>query len=160
MSEVRHRQRLREKDASRISQILSEELGCSVKLDEKPLDAGEYGDLKLLFHGQKVVGIVINEKPFPSLRLLQELKPTRKYVEVDMGAVKFVVNGADVMKPGIVDCDKQILEGDTVFVREALHRKPIAVGIAIEPGEKLGNREKGKGVHTIHWVGDKIWDMW
>jgi PUA-domain protein len=160
MSEVRHRQRLREKEVARLSVMLSETLGCPVELGGKPVDRGELGDFTVLLQGQKVVGIVINEKPFPSLRLLQELKPTRKYVEVDMGAVKFVVNGADVMKPGIVDCDKQILEGDTVFVREALHRKPIAVGIAIEPGEKLGNREKGKGVRTIHWVGDKIWDMW
>ena len=47
--------------------------------------------------------IIIDGKPFPTLKaaLANEIKG--KTVTVDMGAIKFVSNGADIMSPGIVD---------------------------------------------------------
>ncbi|MEM4308407.1 MAG: PUA domain-containing protein [Thermoplasmata archaeon] len=160
MVELRHRQRVREKEAKRLSAEVSAYLGCEVSFHSFPLDVAEFGELKVLLHAQRAVGLFVNGVAFPSLRALQELKPEKKFVEVDSGAVKFLVNGADVMKPGIAACDSGIREGDVVWVREAAHKKAIVVGIALEDGEKLGNREKGKGVKTVHWVGDKLWEMW
>ncbi|MCX8174383.1 MAG: RNA-binding protein [Thermoplasmata archaeon] len=160
MVEMRHRQRVREKEAKRLSAETSAYLGCEINFHSFPLDVAEFGELKVLMHGQRVVGFFVNEIAFPSLRLLQEINPEKKFVEVDSGAVRFLVNGADVMKPGITLCDGEIKEGDAVWVREATHKKAIVVGIALESGETLGNREKGKGVKTVHWVGDKLWEMW
>ncbi|MEM3444883.1 MAG: PUA domain-containing protein [Thermoplasmata archaeon] len=157
---MKHRQRLREKEARQLSLATSEYLGCAVDFPSLPLDIAEFGELRILIHGSRAVGLMINNLPFPSLRVLQNLQPRKKFVEVDGGAVRFLVNGADVMKPGILAVDSGIRNGDVVWVREATHRKPIVVGIALESADKLGNREKGKGVKNLHWVGDKIWEMW
>jgi len=157
---VSKRRRLREKEAKRLSAQASEYLGCLVDFHSLPIDLAEYGELCLLLQGRRAVGLLINSFPFPSLRYLLELKPVKKFVEVDMGAVPFLANGADVMMPGIAKCDEEIKEGEVVFVRDVTHKKPLVVGIALRDGKVLSKREKGKGVKTLHWVGDKIWEMW
>jgi predicted RNA-binding protein (TIGR00451 family) len=75
-----------------------------------------------------------------------------------MGAIKFIVNGADVMSPGIVDADASIREGDIVWVRDVKNKKPIAVGIALKPGAEMP-KTQGKAVKTLHYVGDEIWNI-
>ena len=160
MSAIKHRRRLREKDCRKLMAEINQMLGCEINIGDKPVDVGELGEFQLLLNGSKVIGLIINSRPFPSLRILQEANPTKKFVEVDMGALKFIINGADVMKPGITACDEEIIAGDIVWIRDCQHKKPIAVGIAIEDGKHLLNKEKGKGVRTLHWVGDKIWEMW
>ena len=47
-------------------------------------------------------------KLVPTLKLLLE-QPLLKQVTVDMGAIKFVTSGADVMRPGITDLDSSNL---------------------------------------------------
>ena len=56
----------------------------------------------ILVDGEPYI-IIIDGKPFPTLKaaLANEIKG--KTVTVDMGAIKFVSNGADIMSPGIVD---------------------------------------------------------
>ncbi len=80
-----------------------------------------------------------------------------KYVTVDMGAVPFLVNGADVMAPGIIDADISIREGDVIWVRDEKNLKPILVGKSREKGEQLVSLSKGKVIDTIHFVGDDLW---
>jgi len=66
------------------------------------------------------------------------------------------MNGADVMKPGIVYADERIKENDFVFVTVEGKDSPIAVGLALCNGtEMIG--EKGKAVKNIHHLKDKIW---
>ena len=71
-----------------------------------------------------------------------------------MGAVEFVYNGADIMAPGIVEADKNISEGDLVWVREVEHEKPLAVGKALTQGKEMIESEEGKVVKNLHHVGD------
>jgi len=78
---------------------------------------------------------------------------------VDMGAVKFVYNGADVMAPGIVKADASIAIGDFVWVRDERNLRPLAVGEALMSGAEMGASEKGKSVRSIHHVGDDLWRM-
>ena len=58
----------------------------------------------VLVDGQPQVMLVDN-KPFPTLKAALTMDLKSKYVVVDMGAVRFMANGADVMSPGIVDAD-------------------------------------------------------
>ena len=74
---------------------------------------------------------------------------------VDSGAVRFVVNGADIMKPGIVSADPEIAVGDLVVIVEERHKKPLAVGRALVPGSEM--KGEGKAVKSMHHVGDSIW---
>ena len=90
---------------------------------------------------------------------LYNYKLKSKYVVVDMGAVKFVVKGADVMTPGIVDSDKNIKPNDMVWICDEKNKKPLAVGIALISGEDMIKKEKGKAVIILHYVGDNLWDF-
>ncbi len=81
-----------------------------------------------------------------------------KKVTVDMGAVKFVVSGADIMRPGIINFDDGIAKDEVVLVVDVTHKKPLAVGIMMFYGEEAKAIQSGKVVKNVHWVGDKIWN--
>ncbi len=93
----------------------------------------------------------------PHLKLLLDKPSTLKRVTVDKGAVKFVANGADVMRPGIVAIEDGIAEGQVVAVVEETHGKPLAIGTALLATEAMRAAPGGKAVKTLHWVGDKAW---
>ncbi|MEM2910450.1 MAG: PUA domain-containing protein [Nitrososphaerota archaeon] len=80
-------------------------------------------------------------------------------VIVDMGAIPHIANGADVMRPGIVALEGEFKEGELVIVRDERHRKPIAVGKALERYENMMKADRGKAVMNLHHVGDRIWKL-
>ena len=103
--------------------------------------------------------IILNDKPYPTLKAALNSDLTMKTAVVDMGAVKFVTNGADIMSPGIVDADNDIEAEDVVLIVEERHHKPLAIGISLISGEEMVSSNKGKAVKTLHFVGDEIWNM-
>jgi malignant T-cell-amplified sequence len=78
-------------------------------------------------------------------------------VTVDMGAVRFVCNGAKVTRPGITAFDS-FKKGDIVVIRDEVHSKPLAVGIALIDGHKAVAEQKGYVIQTLHYISDKIWE--
>ncbi len=93
---------------------------------------------------------------YPTVLLLLHNTPQKRYVTVDMGAVKHVLNGATIFAAGIVDADPGIQEGDAVYIRDEKYKKPLAVGIALMDGNKMMKEKKGPAVKNIHYYGDKI----
>ena len=98
------------------------------------------------------------EKWLPSLHVLQE-KQMLKKITVDMGAIKFVTSGADIMRPGITKIDDGLQAGDAAVIVDETHGKALAVGIVIMSTEELRAADKGKVVKNIHYVGDEIWNF-
>ena len=128
-------------------------------IDKKSfVEIGELEGLNIIFVDYEPSFMLYKNKIFFTLHGLNKYKPKKKFVVIDMGAVKFVTNGADVMAPGIVDADRSISGNDPVWICDENHRKPLAVGIAIIDGEKMINKNKGKAVKIIHYVGDDIWN--
>jgi len=78
-------------------------------------------------------------------------------VTVDMGAVPYICNGADVMAPGVVEVRGDFEAGSLVVVRDTRHGKPLAVGRALKSSAEIGAAKSGKVVETLHYVGDKLW---
>ena len=76
-----------------------------------------------------------------------------------MGAVRFVVNGADIMRPGIVEIQAGIEKDDFVAVVDKNNKKPLAVGIALYSSEEMRVMASGKVIKNIHYVGDELWRM-
>lgn len=110
----------------------------------------------ILVDGEPIL-MILDGDPFPTLKGVLKQPIESHIVVVDMGAVKFMASGADVMSPGIVAADPQIQEGDTVIIVDENHRKPLAMGKAIISGEEMVKKDKGKAVNTLHYIGDKIW---
>ena len=90
--------------------------------------------------------------------LLQDYSFIKK-ATVDMGAVRFIVGGADVMAPGIVEADN-IQKGEIVCVIDVDNKKPLVVGKALMTGQEMLKVTKGKGVKNIHYVGDDLWNKY
>ena len=97
-------------------------------------------------------------EPFLTVKGALSTKPNQRVVVVDAGATRFVVNGADVMRPGIVQADPGIEAGDLVIVVEELHKKALAIGRALVSGDDMTG-ESGKAVKSIHYVGDTLWNI-
>ena len=155
--EFRHKHRLRQKEILAISTELNDKLGTTVFSDSDNVEVAESRDLQILFVDNKIAGIITGERPMLTVHGLIRYGASKRYVTVDMGAVPFVCNGADVMTPGIVDADSLIAPGDYVWIRDERNKKPLAIGIALMSGDELRASEKGKGVKMLHWVGDELW---
>ena len=110
--------------------------------------------------------IFINDKPMffnyedmivPTLKFILE-HDVLKQVIVDMGAVKFVVGGADIMRPGVAEFDNNIQKQDLVVIKDINNKKPLAVGISLFSSEELAAMNSGKIIKNIHHIGDEIWE--
>ena len=121
--------------------------------------------VELVENGNKL--IVVNKqpyffyhdgKPLPTLKYLQEHQVLKK-ITVDMGAIKFVINGADVMRPGITEIDQGITKNDFIMIVDENNKKPLAVGIALFDSEEMKSMDSGKVIKNIHYVGDELWRM-
>ncbi|MFP4545787.1 MAG: PUA domain-containing protein, partial [Methanomassiliicoccales archaeon] len=117
----------------------------------------ESTDYDLIFVENEARALVHDGTPFLTVRGILAYGASRYFVTVDMGAVPHVYNGADVMTPGIVEADPDIEEGDLVWVRDQKNRQPLAVGQALLSGEEMVRSESGKGIRTLHHVGDRLW---
>lgn len=96
---------------------------------------------------------------FPTLRgLLEHPFPSRRVV-VDSGAVPFVIKGADVMRPGITSISDDVTAGMPVQVVEERHGKPIALGIALFDAGEMREKNTGKVIKTLYYVGDDLWSL-
>ncbi len=98
----------------------------------------------------------LQQRWIPTLRYLQA-NNVLKTVVVDMGAIKFLIGGADVMRPGIVEIDQTIVKDEVIVIVDVNNQKPIAVGVALLSGEEMKKAASGKVIKNIHYVGDKIW---
>jgi len=159
MLRVRHRQRLRRKEASTLIEQLKVALDVEIAGPEEPVETADADGWSIVMIKGKALGFVIDGRPFLTVRGLLALKPGRRFVTVDMGAVKFVCNGADVMAPGVVDADRAIKAGDFVWIRDERNKQPLAVGEAMMSGEEMILAESGKAAKSIHYVGDKLWNL-
>lgn len=154
---IRKRKRMRSKEIKAMSQELEQILGVPVFSEDDPVDMAESSDFNVVFVGSDILGLVVDGKPFLTVRGILKYRPSARAVTVDMGAVPFVTNGADVMGPGITDADEGIQEGDLVWIRDIKNGVPLAIGVALRSGEELKLKNVGKAIKTIHYVGDKLW---
>jgi len=104
------------------------------------------------------LAVEVSGKLIPSIRALMDGIAELPRVVVDSGAVKHVVNGADVMAPGIVRVEGDFAKGDLVVVVDEKHGKPLSVGVALVDRSELASMSRGKVVENLHYIGDKLWN--
>jgi PUA domain protein len=153
---VKSRHHLKGSDARKIIAQIEPFLGDSSVLRKSSLEMAINDEgLDIIFVNGRPLPMMVEGKPFFTVQGAIELVPVKRLVMVDTGAVRFVVNGADIMKPGIVSADPGIAAGDLVVIIEERHNKPLAVGIAMVAGAEM--KGEGKAVKSLHHVGDSIW---
>ena len=154
---LRKRHRLRQKEILALARHIDDALGTKSFSESDVVDMAEGPVFEVVFVNGKILAFTPGGVPFLTVRGLLKYGASRRFVTVDMGAVKFVYNGADVMGPGIVESDPGINESDLVWVRDVNNRRPLAVGRALMGAQAMEKKDKGKAVSSIHHVGDKLW---
>jgi len=154
---IRKRKRLRTKDVKVYSDSVEEQLGIRTFTSDDAVDLAESSEFNVIYVNGEILAIVHEGRTFLTVRGLLKYKPQKKFVTVDMGAVPYVTNGADIMAPGIVDADTEIKANDMVWIRDIKNLVPLAIGISLVSGDELKKGGKGKVIRTMHNVGDKLW---
>ncbi len=161
--DVKSRHHLRADAISEITNAVAETLG--VEIEAETFEKVEFEDSDwdvVLVDGEPAVlyvdGDDSNPEPFLTVKGANEYKPQSNVVTVDAGAISFVSDGADVMRPGIVEADDSIEAGDLVAIAEETHGKVLAIGRARVPGSEMVG-EDGKVVDSIHHVGDELYEF-
>jgi len=137
-------------------------LAAVVDIDDpgwKPFNESEAGPHRLLLRDNEAFAILVDDGIAPTVRGLLAFPASRRAATVDMGAIRFIYNGADVMAPGIIDADPGIRAGDLVWVRDERNRQPLAIGRAIMDGPTMSREKRGKAIETLHHVGDDLWHL-
>lgn len=161
---MRKRRPVRRKKIAPLLLNLEEALNIDLQVDGAFLEMAEFGPWSMVLVNKIAKAIEIQNEElerfvFLTLRGFMEHDDAAKWVEVDHGAIPFLMKGADCMIAGVHGADPSVVEGDLVWIRDMKHKRPLAIGWATMNAEELVNGSKGKGIKTLHWVGDELWDM-
>ncbi len=61
------------------------------------------------------------------------------------------------MRTAITKID-MFYKGDIVGVKDQIHEKTLAVGIALEDSKTASNNSKGYVIDNLHYISDKFWE--
>ena len=125
------------------------------KKDLVQLAEDEFSYLKI---NQEIAFFYNENELLPTLKTLLK-NNFLKTVIVDMGAVKFICNGADIMRQGITAIQPDIKEGEIITVIDEKNHKPLMVGKALFSSEAMEAQTEGKVIKSLHYVGDEIWNL-
>ena len=156
--QVKSRHHLRSDAIDAIATALADNLG--VELDADSFEKVEFEDSDwdvVLVDGDPYV-LYVDDEPFLTVQGANAHPPEKHVVTVDTGAISFVSDGADIMRPGITEADDDIAAGDLVAINEEAHGKFLAIGRAKTDGSDMVG-ESGKVVESIHHVGDDLFEF-
>lgn len=95
----------------------------------------------------------------PVLTLLLDKQVDLKKIVVDMGAIRYVANGADVMRPGITQIDPLIKKNDIIVIVDETHDRALAIGKAMFDADEMEKIKSGKVVLNLHTIQDSVWEF-
>ncbi len=156
--QVKSRHHLRSDEIEELETSLGDHLG--IELDGDDYERVEFADTDrevVLVDGEPLVASFDGEL-FVTVRGANAYPPENHVVTVDSGAISFVSDGANVMRPGITEATDDIEAGDLVVVVEETHEKALAIGRAETDGSDMVG-DSGKVVESLHHVGDDLYEF-
>ncbi|KAL6950908.1 translation machinery-associated protein 20 [Hanseniaspora vineae] len=100
----------------------------------------------------------------PSLRFVHKFQEAFPSVQVDRGAIKFVLGGSNIMCPGMTSkggaLPDENIEKDTIIIVKAEGKDTaLAIGKLLMSTDEIKATNKGHGVEMIHHLGDELWNF-
>lgn len=89
----------------------------------------------------------------PTLQSIRKFPNVLPSITVDAGAVKFMINGADLFRPGMFEWD-EFSKGQFLTIVN-LQKSAMCIGKALIGSDVLP--EKGKITSTLHHLNDELW---
>jgi PUA domain protein len=116
-------------------------------------------DLSFYLIGKKPLLMEYGGWIFPTLKGAIERSFPQRRIAVDAGAIPYVINGADVMRPGVTSVTPDIRAQAPLQVVDERHGKPLAIALALFDAPQIRQSTAGKMCKNIHYVGDEIWKI-
>ena len=143
--------------------IRSRKIELAVSIPPAPLpimvcvpDCSDVNEKGLIITGNGITAVKIGDDILPFLDdspILEKFP----YVTVDMGAIKFVCKGANIMRPGITKFS-DFESGEIVCVVEESQNKFLAVGKAEMSSKELEDTKNGEVIKNMHYISDVFWE--
>ncbi|VVC40595.1 MCT-1/Tma20,PUA domain,Uncharacterised domain CHP00451,PUA-like domain [Cinara cedri] len=98
----------------------------------------------------------------PTLKLLHKYPFFLPKEQVDLGAIKFVMSGANIMCPGLTSPGAKIEpvpQNTIVAVMAEGKQHALAVGITSLSTDDILKVNKGVGIENCHYLNDGLWQM-
>lgn len=154
---IKNRHRLKRKAIQQLQERLDRSFTINAFPEHVTVETGQIEGTTFIFVDGSPFFFLRDARLFFTIKGITHYHPQEKRVVVDMGAVKFITNGADVMAPGIVDADEGIMPDDQVWICDERHHQALAIGIALLDGRQMKQQQKGKAISLVHYVGDVWW---
>jgi len=123
---------------------------------QKNIKTHDVNEKGVIITGNEITAVKIGYDILPFLDDIPILEKF-PYVTVDMGAVKFVCKGANVMRPGITKFS-DFESGEIVCVIEESQNKFLAVGKAEISSKEAEDANKGEVIKNMHYISDDFWE--
>ena len=123
---------------------------------QKNIKTHDVNEKGVIITGDGITAVKIGESILPFLDDIEMLEKF-PYVKVDMGAIKFVCNGANVMRPGITKFS-DFESGELVCVIEESQNKFLAVGKAEMSSNDAKAASNGEVIKNMHYISDDFWE--
>ena len=99
----------------------------------------------------------------PTLRVLHKYPSIMPKMQVDQGAIKFVLRGANIMAPGLTSAggayEKGIGKGSPVQITAEGCEHACAIGIMSIDASELESKPTGQAIESVHSLGDGLWKL-
>ncbi|WFD33989.1 translation machinery-associated protein 20 [Malassezia cuniculi] len=101
--------------------------------------------------------------PFvPTLRVLHQYPDLLPKVQVDRGAIRFVLSGANIMAPGLTSAggrlpEERLEKGTIVGVNSQGKEYEVSVGVLNMASDEIAAAGKGIAIDNLHCIGDDLW---
>ena len=151
---------LRKKDIQKISSVLEQKYPtdfanyiASNKLFKSEITIKDR--IITLFHTSDNTPLLFEENGvlLPTLYSVRKFPNLLPKITVDAGAVKFMINGADLFRPGMVEWDPFAKDDYVIIIN--LQKAAMSLGKTLLASKELP--DKGKVTTTLHYLNDEIW---
>jgi PUA domain protein len=117
----------------------------------------------VIVHGQPLFFAQRDGPWFPTLRILHQYPDMMVKLRSDLGAIKFVLQGANIMCPGLTSAGATIHTEVPADAPVAIYGEgkehAMAVGITKMSTEDMRSINKGIGVDNLHYLTDGLWKL-
>eukprot|EP00475_Leptophrys_vorax_P023242 TRINITY_DN3177_c0_g1_i1.p2 TRINITY_DN3177_c0_g1~~TRINITY_DN3177_c0_g1_i1.p2 ORF type:complete len:186 (+),score=54.22 TRINITY_DN3177_c0_g1_i1:110-667(+) len=121
--------------------------------DDADLIADSNGDVWFI-HLNKL------DKYFPTLRTLHKYPDMLPKLQVDRGAIKFVIGGANIFCKGLTSPGARMDEVPEECVCAIMaegKEHAVAIGVTKMSSQEILEKNDGVGVDSLHFLGDGLW---
>jgi PUA domain protein len=151
---------LSRRDSSDMVEAIQTSLGVDLKLSRSAQASCEEPEAGVVFvHFGEKVFVKTGETFVPFLGSSEALSLFPS-ATVDEGAIRFLLNGADVMRPGVKAFETWGTVGKTVVIKEEKKHRVIAVGLSTVTSDEAAGMSKGVCLKNMHHVGDRYWNLY